>query len=159
LEYFQNNYNNKIKWFHIGDGPLLSEIVKTIKETKNLDIVIMGYLSNEKINEFYQTNSIDCFITTTESEGGVPVSIQEAQSYGIPAIATNVGGVPEIVNNKTGIILNENPAPKDIAEAIYSLIKNPKRLEEIKLECRSNWLKNFNADKNFSSFVNDIRVL
>ncbi len=52
---------------------------------------------------------------------GIPISIIEAMSFGKPVIATNVGGIPEIIkNNGTGLLI---PAcdPKAISEAILKL--------------------------------------
>lgn len=45
------------------------------------------------------------FIHLTETEGGVPVCISEATSFGIAVIGTDVCGVPEIVNNQTGFLI------------------------------------------------------
>ena len=44
---------------------------------------------------------VDLFLTVSANEG-IPVSIMEAQSFGIPVIATDVGGISEIVNNVNG---------------------------------------------------------
>lgn len=40
----------------------------------------------------------------SDSEG-IPVSIMEAMSFGIPVIARNVGGMSEIVNEENGLLL------------------------------------------------------
>ena len=46
--------------------------------------------------DYYKNNIIDIFINLSASEG-IPVSIMDAISFGIPCIATNVGGTGEIV--------------------------------------------------------------
>lgn len=65
-------------------------------------------------------NSCDLFVLPSEHEG-VPISIIEAMAAGKPVIATNVGGIPEIIkNNETGLLI---PAknPRSISQAIQSL--------------------------------------
>ena len=49
-------------------------------------------------------NDFDLFVNMSLSEG-IPVSIMEAISFGIPIIATNVGGNAEIVNDETGVLI------------------------------------------------------
>lgn len=52
-------------------------------------------------------NDFDLFVNMSLSEG-IPVSIMEAISFGIPIIATNVGGNAEIVNDETGVLIPVN---------------------------------------------------
>ena len=84
----------------------------------------------------------------------------EAMSYGIPVIATNVGGVSEIVNNDNGYLIQSDPNPKLVAEKIKGFynstleFKNKKRMAAYKT-----WESNYNAAKNYSQFVEDILSL
>jgi len=48
-------------------------------------------LPHNDVLNYYASNPVDVFINTSSSEG-LPVSIMEAMSFGIPVIATNVGG-------------------------------------------------------------------
>ncbi len=59
----------------------------------------MGYGSIDDLMLFFKENSVDLFINASITEG-TPVSIMEAISCGIPIIATDVGGNPEIVSEK-----------------------------------------------------------
>ena len=59
------------------------------------------------------------FINVSSTEG-IPVSIMEAMSFGIPVIATAVGGTPEIVNNENGYLLSKDPSAKELAEVIQN---------------------------------------
>lgn len=53
---------------------------------------------------------------------GVPVSIMEVQSYGIPVIATNVGGTGEIIDKDNGILLPSCPSLEDVVAALEKYI-------------------------------------
>ena len=77
----------------------------------------------------------------------------------IPVIGTAVGGVPEIVSNEVGILLNENPTPGEIADAIWKLkceSYDPSiRREKSKL----NWDEKYNAKKNYVAFSSELNKL
>ena len=82
----------------------------------------MGYVSNTSLMEFYRKNHVDLFINVSETEG-IPVSIMEAMSFGIPCIATNVGGVNEIVNNTNGFLVKKYFNTDQVAEFIINYNK------------------------------------
>ena len=93
----------------------------------------------------------------SSTEGGTPVSMMEAQSFGIPIIATNVGGVAEIVNDRIGILLAANPKIEEIAEAIEKMINlDENEYNEYRKNSYKNWQENFNAEKNYKNFISEI---
>ena len=92
----------------------------------------------------------------SESEGGVPVAIQEAQAQGIPTIGTNAGGIPEIVNDDVGVLLKANPEPEEIADAINYIISDQERFMQMRKNSVLNWNDKFNADKNYELFINGL---
>ena len=101
-----------VEWHHIGDGPKLSELRKLASRTLAHNSFFMhGRLSNDEVHQFYRSHPVDAFVNVSASEG-VPVSIMEAQSYGIPVIATAVGGTGEIVNLKTASSWTATRRPK-----------------------------------------------
>ncbi len=151
-----------IHWTHFGDGQALetvkAEASELLDSKENIDYTFAGFCPNEEIIEYYREHYIDCFITTTSSEG-IPVTIMEACSFGIPVIATDVGGIPEIVeNNVNGILLCANPRVDEIADAIERLYGLS---EETIMLMRSNsrmmWEERYNGNKNFLEFVNCIK--
>ena len=152
----------RIEWVHFGDGPLFENFLKEPEKIQNpkLTIDLKGYVTNDEILEYYQNNFVDLFITTSSTEGGVPVTLQEAQSFGIPCIGTNVGGIPEIINEKNGLLISKNPTPNEIANAIGEIYnKDEKEIKQMRLNCYKNWEKNFNADINFKKFAEEIKDL
>ena len=89
--------NQDLTWIHFGDGPLKESLLEYCENNfnSNLNFRFQGRVSNKEILNFYRQNYIDLFINLSSSEG-IPVSIMEAMSFGIPVIATNVGGTSEI---------------------------------------------------------------
>lgn len=150
----------KIEWIHIGYGSLFEEIKKSAEFllSNRITVKFTGYLPDNLFFDFYKNNPIDVFINVSSAEG-LPVSIMEAQSFGIPVIATAVGGTPEIVTKNVGILLNENPSPEEIAEALEFFIDHPEIIKQMRLNSIENWEKNFNAAKNFTEFVKKLKML
>jgi glycosyltransferase involved in cell wall biosynthesis len=81
----------------------------------------------------------------------------EAQSFGIPVLATNVGGTNEIVNDLNGFLIN--PAISDIEIAEIIKLNFNKDLTNKRIESRNNWNKNYNAENNYINFCSIIKEL
>jgi colanic acid/amylovoran biosynthesis glycosyltransferase len=160
LEELGRRRNEIFEWTHIGYGPLQSKLEESAASIlpNNIKYKFVGYLSDEEFKLYYENNCVDVFINVSASEG-IPVSLMEAQSYGIPIIATKVGGNPEIVSDETGILISETPEPKEIAEAIETLMKNPVDTLKKRIYSRKNWEKKYNADKNFNQFAAELKIL
>ena len=152
--------DREFEWVHIGGGALQAEVEAYADATLpgNVSHRFTGSLANDAVMEHYRQSPVDAFVNVSESEG-VPVSIMEAESCGIPVIATAVGGTPEIVSGATGILLPENPDPRDIAEAIGRLAADPDSARAMRSACRENWERRYNADRNFSAFAGDLQAL
>jgi len=152
-----NESNIRIEWTHIGDGHLMPDIKKQAKEKlyDNIECNFLGFVANKDIYEFYSSNPIDVFINVSSSEG-VPVSIMEAQSFGIPCAATDVGGNSEIVNNNNGYLLNPNPTPEDISKIFEDLFNDKEKLLNKSQLSLKNWNKYYNADVNYRNFNKEV---
>lgn len=145
-----------IKWFHFGEGDQMVQIkelaAKLFSNRPKINYHFFGQVKNEQIHIFYQKNFVDCFITTSSTEGGNPISIQEAMSYGIPIIATEVGGITEMITTN-GILLSENPKKREIADAIREIYEMPLDvLIEKRKASRLDWEQRFMASKNNEKF-------
>ncbi len=147
----------RLKWVHIGDGPERTRIEKITKNLqKNIDIEFMGRIPNEAIYDYYDKHRPALFINISSSEG-VPVSIMEAMSFGIPCIATDVGGNGEIVNDTNGILLSEHPTVQDIATAICTFFE-PSKVKAKGDGAYLTWKERYNAEVNYSQFVQELKT-
>ncbi|AUZ04145.2 MULTISPECIES: glycosyltransferase [Vitreoscilla] len=141
----------KITWHHFGGGTDMPKL-KSLIETDNynpdmLNINLHGQTNHNDIIEFYKNNHIDLFINLSETEG-IPVSIMEAISFNIPVIATNVGGVSEIIHSEfnTGILVSKDVTSDQVKNHILNM-KNQKFTPYIY------WEENFNKDKNILNLI------
>lgn len=145
-----------VEWIHFGMGELFDKMkemaVDLLGNSPNISYSFEGYVSVEKIMEYYRQNWIDSFITTSSTEG-CPVSVQEAMSYGIPIIATSVGEIPNMIQGN-GILLSENPAIEEIKKAIYSVFEcSREEIMEMRIKSRKLWESKFDASVNAVKFV------
>jgi colanic acid/amylovoran biosynthesis glycosyltransferase len=160
--------NQKIRWVHFGSFiPNTSEkhyeeLLKIINNNQNthLQVDLMGFADNAEIMKFYLNNPVDVFINLSLSEG-IPVSIMEAMSFGIPIIATAVGGTPEIVKDGfNGFLLSPNPT---IEEVDHTITKFCNLSDKDKFTMRQNsfnlWNTDYNAEKNYTEFAEKILTI
>lgn len=157
--------NIDIHWVHIGRGIQSLEYQSKIDykitgfKQKNIKITFTGDISNSEVINIYNTQNFDLFINLSKYEG-IPVSIMEAYSIGIPAIATDVGGVPEIVNNFNGYLLGSNPSPEEVASKILEFNSlNFKDRNSKRLNAYNTWNKNYNANTNYNQFIDEVLTL
>lgn len=145
----------EIKWIHFGDGPEKNRIVKlSNKLSSNIEFILKGNIQNEEVLDYYNKNQVDIFINVSETEG-IPVSIMEAISFGIPVIATDVGGVSEIVINEyNGYLLSKNFRISNLTELIIRLIKE--KNDVLRINARNLWIESYSLHKNVQEFINEI---
>ena len=143
-----------IRWVHFGDGPLRKELEQMAKEKlSNVKYEFQGIVANDKILDFYADNHVDLFINLSSSEG-IPVSIMEALSAGIPVVATNVGGTAEAVNSQNGFLIPVNFNISDVALTITNYLNlEPAQQLQYRQNAYEFWKENFEAGKNYTTFV------
>lgn len=153
----------KVHWVHIGAGQLQDELESLAKEKlgnkENISYEFKGQMNNSDIIDYYANNAIDLFINVSDSEG-VPVSIMEANSFGIPAIATNTGGIAEAINKQSGFLIDVNSTANDIAKAIAHYARlSAEEKQAYRDAAYSTWNELYNAQKNYTAFVDGVMKL
>jgi glycosyltransferase involved in cell wall biosynthesis len=150
----------RVVWTHIGDGQLRAELEASAKILlpRNVEVRFLGRLDNRRVLDVYRSQPVDVFVNVSESEG-VPVSIMEAQSFGIPVVATAVGGTPEIVTQENGVLLPADPDPGEIAAAIGSFSENSEGTMEKRRRSKQMWRDRYDAERNFPDFVRALTQL
>jgi glycosyltransferase involved in cell wall biosynthesis len=151
----------KFVWHHFGDGKGRKALQKTVDEhfPTNATGTLPGHVPNQEIMRHYREQPVDVFVNLSTTEGGAPVAIQEAISCGIPVIATNVGGNPEIVSDRNGLLLNPDPIPEEVAKALLTFCDNPEMAQKMRAESRKVWQESYNADVNFRAFAERLRLI
>jgi len=146
-------WNKSVTWTHFGGGNGMDEILEVINSMpQNIDVNLKGAVPNAEILEFYRTQEVSLFLHLSSSEGGVSVAMQEAASFGIPLMGAAVGGVPEICNENTGVLLSPDPDVGEVTEALDGFFNNSKNNAEFRGQVKAYWAKQFKAETVFPLF-------
>jgi glycosyltransferase involved in cell wall biosynthesis len=135
----------------VGDGPDRDHLERYAHE---LGVVrrclFLGY--QDEVGRFYQ--AIDALILPSTNEG-TPVSVIEALAAQRPAVATRVGGIPDVIrHNVDGFLVDVGDADA-LAEQLALLAGDPARRAEMGAEGRANVLERYAVDR----LVDDIDAL
>ena len=119
-----HNINLKI----VGTGPLENQIKNQIKELElEGNIEILGNVSDEKLLDLYNSSDIFVLPSIVDSQGnteGLGVVLLEAMACKLPVIASNIGGIPDIVHDRINGLLVPQKNIFELSNALNELIKN-----------------------------------
>ena len=111
IEKLKNEFSN-LQYIIAGEGPELSYLKKIVKDKKlDKNVIFLGKINDSEKKYIFTKTDLMIMPTIDESKNrsieGFGISYIEAALFGIPSIASNVGGTSEAVfHNKTGIVLN-----------------------------------------------------
>lgn len=150
------NLNISYHWYHFGDGQGKEETEAYAQSVLNNSVFeFKGYVANAALMEFYKNNAVDLFINVSELEG-LPVSLMEAISFGIPVVGCEVCGVPELVNAHTGLLLDKDFKPEIAAHKIEEFLKSKSRNPDFRKGVKLYYKQNFNAAHNYRNFAKEL---
>ena len=102
----QKNENRHLKLIMIGGGNKVDEL-KLMCKAKGIDSEFTGYQNKNQISKYLQKSDFFIHASTVETFGVVTA---EALLCGTPVICSNVGALPELVNNSNGVLCENNIA-------------------------------------------------
>ena len=140
-------------WF-AGTGPLEAEARRRAREL-NLNGVVQfhGYVPNAQLLDYLACGRVDVVLLASEAEG-VPVSLIEALAHGVPAVASNVGGVAELLGDGCGVLVPPDD-PEALADALAQLLGSA----ELRAECGRAGRERVEREFAVASVVHRLRVL
>jgi len=99
----------------------------------------------------YEKGEVDVVVLPSTDLGdgvheGIPVSLMEAMSYGIPVISTTTGGIPELLGSEAGLLVPERD-PLALAEAIEHLARDPSLCRRLGESGRRKVREEFSVEK------------
>lgn len=153
-------YGVDLTWQHIGYGDLFDNMEEYAALKLKKGFLFHGYQSNYEVQGMLATNSFAALISCSFSEGGNPVSMQEAQAYGLPIIATDVGGVSEVFEQyDCGWLIERDFVLEDVAAMLAAELCNPE-LRLIKSDGASrSFISKYQAEVNYSEFCRLLQEL
>ncbi len=145
------------KWVCIGSGSDEAIVKKIISEAGlEKQVEMLGRTANDKVLEHYKSNPVTFFCNVSTSEG-LPVSVMEALSFGIPVIATDVGGTSELVNSQNGRLLDADITADKLAEVLIEMLsQSSEDYKKMRQSARECWQNEVSASKNYRDFCDAI---
>ena len=133
-----------------GDGPQKEKILQKIQgyELTNT-FILVGHLNN--MSSFY--NGLDVYINTSVHEG-IPMSVLEAMSHGLPVIAPKTGGLVEIVRHGVDGYLVAHRNAADYAKFCLRLITDRAQLTQMGCAARKRIEANFSVTSMTKQYLN-----
>jgi colanic acid/amylovoran biosynthesis glycosyltransferase len=130
----------------VGDGPERSTLERLAKELDLGDAVaFLGNQSELAVGEILFSS--DVFVLASFAEG-IPVSLMEAMASGVACVATNVNGVPELIENgHTGLLVSPFD-PDSMARAVERLAMDPDLKTAIEERARARVSRAFSLERN-----------
>ncbi len=151
----------KILWTHLGGGPGLPDLERLVHSSPDLAgrVSLLGQIPHVDVLEWLGSNPIDAFVNVSSSEG-IPVSLMEAASFGIPMIATDVGGSAEIVGADSGVLLPPDAGDVEVSLAIRDLASRSLwERDRLRIGALRTWEERFSADRNYADFSNQLEAI
>lgn len=129
LAKYNEQRNEKNTLLCLGDGPTIEKNMLLSSSLKLDDLVYFKGSVND-VSYFLKQSKI--FVLVSSYKGN-PISILEAMSYGLPVIASNVGGIPDVIKNeKNGYLFSFNNYAE--FEKAFDLLKNENIYDRISKE-------------------------
>ncbi len=136
--------NPRLVFLVIGGGPDFDQVKAKIEQLGiEKNVRLTGFVSDEGLPFYY--NVADFFVLPSKSGEGLPLVTLEAMACGLPVIATNVGGISEVIIEDYGKVVPPN-TPESLAEAVLEFshreFSAPEKNLRAIIEQKYSWEKN-----------------
>jgi len=149
LEILKEKFELNFKYLLVGKGIEQETVLKSLKNAA-FEYQYKKEISEEEKWEWF-FSKLDIFVLPTlslnEDIEGFGIVYLEANSVGVPVVASNTGGVSEAVKDGVSGLFVDPCKPDEIAEGIYSLAKNKKKYKSSAIQRAKNFSITSSVDK------------
>jgi glycosyltransferase involved in cell wall biosynthesis len=139
-----------------GDGPLLGEIERAC-DRPGARLSYLGRLSRSQVVE--QMKRATVLLVPSLWYEGFPMVIVEALSFGLPIIASRIGGLLEMVEHGQSGLLCDPGDPRALAEAIRTFVSNTSSIDAMRQASREKFDSYYTEQKNYEALIEIYREL
>ncbi len=133
----------------VGDGELRPVIEQKIRE---LDLGNHVCLLGSRSDVDQLMADADIFVLSSKREG-LPMVVMEAMASGLPVVATNVGGISEVVRDDINGTLVPPQNADLLAEAITNILEHPQKADDMGKSARKLIVDHYSLDKITDSYA------
>lgn len=139
-----------------GDGTELQNVKKYIQKNNIQDVAILGAISGNTLIEVYKNAGLYSFISYYE---GLPTSVLEAMSFGLPIFTRNVGGLPDFFENNRMGYITDSLQSEDFANAMRPYLENKKLYKDVSNYNHRYAVEHFLASKVAIAIENELKQI
>lgn len=134
-----------------GRGPLLEECERTVAEKNITNAKFLGFQTGEDFKR--QLTQSRFIVLPSECHENCPMSILEAFSAGKPVVASNLGGIPELIDDGVDGFIFEAGNADQLASRMKQLIDDPEMAREMGKRGRAKVEERFSMEKHMQSLL------
>lgn len=139
--------NANIHFLIVGEGKFRPELEAQIQQSQlNGVVTLAGYQNRETVLQIIKSS--DIFVMPSRYEG-TPIALLEAAALGVPMVASNTGGIPELVAHQEHALLVPPNDPASLARAIASLANDRSLAAQLAHKAKLRAQQEFNLEKQF----------
>lgn len=116
------------------------------------NVTFVGQLGRKELDNFYR--KARCLVMPSRCFEMMPIVLIEAMSYGLPVIASDIGGLPEIVDDEVTGLLFEPGNGEDLANRIKRLWSDPDLCRRMGQAGRAKAIREYSEDVYFRRLIN-----
>ena len=139
-----------------GVGPLLAQIERASARPGSR-LILLGRLARSQVEEEMKNATV--LLVPSLWYEGFPMVMVEALSFGLPAIASRIGGLPEMVQDGHSGLLFEPGDPAALVQALRSFVSDTNRIEAMRQASRGQFDYRYTEQKNYEILMAIYREL
>ena len=121
---------------------IYTELMAIASERGQVDwVCFLGEISREDVFKYYSSSTLFALPSYTE---GFPYVILEAMAFGCPIIATDVGAIPQLITEETGVLIPSKDVNK-LSSALNNLLSEPQKALKLGEKAKQEVIENYST--------------
>jgi colanic acid/amylovoran biosynthesis glycosyltransferase len=141
----------------VGDGPDRGALSDQVEQSGlSNHVFFQGQRTRMEISDLLKRVDVAVVPSIPTSNGrreGIPVVLMEAMSSSVPVVASDISGIPELVEHEVSGLLVEPRNPRDLALALKQILDNPQLRQRLGQSGREKILREFDLYTNAATLV------
>ncbi|MCE5217443.1 glycosyltransferase family 4 protein [bacterium] len=141
----------------VGDGPEREDLERLASGLGLRDAVVFhGRMTQEELMPLYEQArafAIASIVTADGDRDGIPNVLLEALAMGVPTVATNTGGIPELIEHEETGLLAKPGDPADLSEQLERILYDEELRDRVRKAGRERVALDFDITRNIDGLI------
>lgn len=143
--------NDKLPFYIVGTGPLYAELMKRTQEEELNNVQFFGFQTGS--NLWTLIAEATCVVVPSAWYENCPMNILESFAAGKLVIGTDIGGIPELIEERVDGFTVSPATALELADRIDWVFRNRSKAREMGMEGRRKVEEHFNAEKHYDGLI------